>query len=277
MGLKRKIRPVVKFIGRAVWHVSGVTVAVYLIAPIVIAVLVSFYPGRRIGLPTPQSGYTLDWYFAFLSDPNWRSGLYNSLYIGGIATAISLVGGLGLALAVVRYKMRKNLLMVALLMTPIFVPASILGMQTLVFSQRVGLWGTHLIIAIAHALWGVPLAYLVIKAGLSSVRPEYDEAAAMLGANAITRFRLILLPLISPSLMAAGVLAFVLSVNEFLMAVFLATPATQTLPVMIWPQIRHTVSPLVAAASGVLLLITVVGLVVSARLINLGVVMERGK
>jgi putative spermidine/putrescine transport system permease protein len=77
-------------------------------------------------------------------------------------------------------------------------------------------------------------------------------------------------PLIVPSVMAAAVIGYIISLNEFIMALFLGTPHTETLPKMIWPQIRHSVSPVVAAASSVLLVITVVAILITGRVVNLG-------
>src|SRR5204862_4217758 len=106
-----------------------------------------------IGLPTLESGITFDWYLEFFRDPRWVMGLRNSFAVGAISTAIALSCGLTLAIAVTRHRLRGELVFGTMLMLPVFVPAVIVGMQSLVFAQRIGLWGTHLSIAIAHALW----------------------------------------------------------------------------------------------------------------------------
>ena len=242
----------------------------YLLVPLVLAFLVSLYPGRSIGLPTFSTGLTAQWYVEFFNDDRWVAGLRNSLYVGVISTAISLVCGLSLALAVTRYRLPGDVVVGTVLMLPIFVPAVIIGMQSLSFSYQIGLWGTHLSIAIAHALWATPLVYMVLVSGLRRVSIELEEAAASLGANPWATFRLIVWPLIVPSVMAAAVIGYIISLNEFIMALFLGTPNTETLPKMIWPQIRHSVSPVVAAASSVLLVITVIAIAIAARAVNLG-------
>jgi ABC-type spermidine/putrescine transport system permease subunit II len=250
-------------------HLFGLTVVAYLLVPLVLAFLVSFYPGRAIGLPTFSTGVTVQWYVEFFNDERWVAGLRNSLYVGLISTAISLVCGLSLALAVTRYRLRGDVILATALMLPIFVPAVIIGMQSLSFSYLIGLWGTHLSIGIAHALWATPLVYMVLISGLRRVSIELEEAAASLGANPWAAFRAVVWPLIVPSVMAAGVIGYIISLNEFIMALFLGTPNTETLPKMIWPQIRHSVSPVVAAASSVLLVITVLALAITARAVNL--------
>ena len=252
------------------FHIFGLTVVAYLLAPLVLAFLVSFYPGRSIGLPSVASGVTLGWYGEFFGDVRWMAGLRNSFYVGVISTLISLACGLSLALAVARHRLRGDVVFATLLMLPIFVPAVIIGMQSLVFAYQIGLWNTHLAIGIAHALWATPLAYLILLSGLRRVSVELEEAAASLGAGPWASFREVLWPLIVPSVAAAAVIAYIVSLNEFIMALFLGTPDTETLPKMIWPQIRHSVSPVVAAASSVLLICTVVALFVAARAVHLG-------
>ena len=251
-------------------HLFGLTVVAYLLVPLVLAFLVSFYPGRSIGLPTFSTGVTAQWYVEFFDDQRWVAGLRNSFYVGVISTAIALVCGMTLALAVARHRLRGDVVVGTLLMLPIFVPAVIIGMQSLSFSYQIGLWGTHLSIGIAHALWATPLVYMVLLSGLRRVSIELEEAAASLGANPWATFRSVVWPLIVPSVMAAAVIGYIISLNEFIMALFLGTPNTETLPKMIWPQIRHSVSPVVAAASSVLLVITVVAIVITGRAVNLG-------
>lgn len=251
-------------------HLFGLTVVAYLLVPLALAFLVSFYPGRSIGLPTFSTGVTGRWYVEFFNDERWLAGLRNSLYVGLLSTTIALVCGLTLALAVTRYRLRGDVLVATVLMLPIFVPAVIIGMQSLSFSYQIGLWGTHLSIGIAHALWATPLVYMVLVSGLRRVSIEFEEAAASLGANPWAAFRAVVWPLIVPSVMAAAVIGYIISLNEFIMALFLGTPDTETLPKMIWPQIRHSVSPVVAAASSVLLVITVVAIAIAGRAVNLG-------
>ncbi len=254
---------------RCVWHVFGLAVVAYLMVPLLIALGVSFYPGRSIGLPTFATGVTFDWYMEFFRDPRWVAGLRNSFYVGVISTAIAVTCGLTLALAVTRHRLRGESVIGTLLMLPVFVPAVIVGMQSLVFAQRIGLWGTHVSIAIAHALWATPLAYLVLLSGLRRVDEDLEEAAASLGASPWAAFRHVVWPLIAPSVLAAAIIAYIISLNEFMMALFLGTPDTETLPKMIWPQIRHSVSPVVAAASSVLLIVTAAAIIIAARMVNL--------
>jgi ABC-type spermidine/putrescine transport system permease subunit II len=274
LSARRSLSRASAFAVRLGFHLFGLTVVAYLMAPLVLAFLVSLYPGRSIGLPTWSTGVTTQWYVAFFEDERWLAGLGNSLYVGLISTAISMACGLTLALAVTRHRLRGDVVVATLLMLPIFVPAVIIGMQSLSFSYQIGLWGTHLSIGIAHALWATPLAYMVLVSGLRRVGSDLAEAAASLGANPWAAFRYVLWPLIVPSVMAAAVIAYIISLNEFIMALFLGTPDTETLPKMIWPQIQHSVSPVVAAASSILLILTVALVAIAGRAVNLSRAMQ---
>jgi len=149
---------------------------------------------------------------------------------------------------------------------PLFVPAVVLGIGSLALHRSLGLWGTPLSLAIAHSLSAVPLVFLVLRAALAGIDPALEEAAATQGASPARIVWHITLPLVAPSVLVAFLFAFIVSVNEFVMALFLATPGTRTLPVVIWPQIRYLLTPVVAAASSVIIVVTLVVLAAAARL-----------
>ncbi len=106
--------------------------------------------------------------------------------------------------------------------------------------------------------------FLVTRAALEDLDADLELAARGLGASGWLTFRRVTLPAITPAIMAGALMAFVLSLNEFMIALFLATPEIETLPRVIWPNLRYTLTPLVAAASCVTLLVTLVALIVSA-------------
>jgi ABC-type spermidine/putrescine transport system permease subunit II len=155
-----------------------------------------------------------------------------------------------------------------LLVLPLLVPPVVLGMQSLAWHERIKIWGSLWSLALAHSLWAMPLVFMVMRSALRSVDRRLEEAAAGMGAGPLQVFWRVTLPLIWPGLLVSAFFAFITSLNEFVMALFLATPKTQTISTLVWPQLRYNLSPLVAAASAVLLLITVVILLVSARLLS---------
>lgn len=256
-------------IARLVWIVvvafNCVTAAVLLV-PLVVSVLVSFTPDEFIALPET---FSLHWYREFFDDFQWTDSLESTLIIAVLAIAISFPLGLFSAIALTRYHFKWRAAASTMIMVPLFVPPVILGLGSLTFHRAVGIWDSHLSIALVHSLWALPLVFIVLKSTLAGVDPAIEEAAAGLGASPVRVFFEVTLPLVAAGAFVAMLFAFIISVNEFIMTLFVATADVKPLPVAIWPQIRYLLSPIVAAASSIIILITVVLLVIAARLVNI--------
>lgn len=251
----------------ALIYLLGGLMLVLLLLPLLLSLLVAFTPGETLEIPAPNT-WSLRWFERFFQDAIWTTGALNSVLIALMTTAISLVAGTTAAIAFERYDFRGKQLLNLFLLLPLFVPPVVLGMQGLAWYQRIGLWGNLASIALAHSLWAMPLVLMVMRTALRSVDRRLEEAAAGMGAGPGQVFLRVTLPLIWPGLLVSAFFAFIISLNEFVMALFLATPKTQTISTLIWPQLRYNLSPLVAAASTVLLVVTVVILLVSARLLS---------
>ncbi len=254
------------FVARWGFHSYALAALLFLLRPLLFSVLVSLTPAQTIALPTPATGLSVRWYDALLGDPLWRAALWQSLFTAAVATGIAVPSGTLAALALDRLPARYGRPLTLLLIAPLFAPGVVLGLQALATFHRLGLWGKLYSVGLAHAMWTMPLAFLVVRAALSAVDRRLEEAAQGLGAHPATAFCLVTLPRLWSSLAAATFLCAVMSINELPIALFLATPATRTLPTLIWPQLRYSFSPVVAAASSVLLLITVTGLLLTAFL-----------
>jgi putative spermidine/putrescine transport system permease protein len=242
----------------------GVAALLVLLWPLGYATWVSFAPGEM--LEPPIGDWSLRWYRAFFASPQWTRGLVNSGIVAGQTVLGSLLGGTGVAVAVTRGRFRGAGLLSGAVMLPLFVPAVVLGMALLPFMRALGLWGTHVGIAAAHSLWSLPIVFLMVRSALAELDPDLERAARGLGARPLTVFARVTVPLIAPAVAAAAMMAFILSLNEFVMALFLGTPSTETLPKVIWPNLRYTLTPLVAAASGVSTAVTWAGLLAGAFL-----------
>ncbi len=236
--------------------------------PLILSLLVSFTPSDIIEVPSPGN-WSLRWYSRFFSDQIWQVGAVNSAIIALLTTIIALLVGTTAALAFERYDFPAKKALNIFILLPLFVPPVVLGMQSLAWHQRIGLWGSPLSLAVAHSLWAIPLAFTVMRASFKNVDRRLEEAARGLGASPLLVFWKITLPLVWPGLLVAAFFAFIISINEFVMSLFLATPRVQTISTLIYPQLNYNLSPLVAAASAVMLVITVVGLVVSVRLLQI--------
>ncbi len=239
-----------------VFHGFALAVVAFLVTPFLISLAVSFYPGRSIGLPTLQSGLTLGWYGIVLADPLYRQGLQTSLLVGVLVAVTSLGLAIPLVIGIGRHPRLRAL--GAVVVIPATVPTVVLGMQSLVAFEAMGIRGSLLSIVAAHTLWGLPLAMLVLKAAYDRLDPKLYEAARSLGAGSARATAEVTLPLLAPALVVGGILAFVASLNELVMSLFLAGGRVRTLPTVVWPQVRHAVRPDVAAASSLLLLVALV-------------------
>lgn len=246
-------RSVARTAASVAFHVFGAVVTLYLVLPLVLSLLVSVFPGRTVGVPTPSTGVTADWYTAVLDDPIFRQGLLESVIVGSMTAAFSVVLALPLAVAESRSRAARRLAVVVFVAA--FVPPVVLGIQSLVGFEFVGLRHSRLALALVHTLWGLPLAFLVLRAAYRRLDPSLVEAARSLGATGMRAAAEVTVPLLGPAIAVAALLAFVASVNELIVSLFLGV---RTLPTVIWPEVRHAVQPDVAAASTILLLMTVI-------------------
>jgi putative spermidine/putrescine transport system permease protein len=244
----------------------GLGTLLLLLWPLAYAVWMSFTSSEL--LEPPRGELSLRWYRRFFESPQWTAGLWNSLKVAALAVVGSLVGGTGLAVAVTRCHFRGRRLLSGAVLLPLFVPAVVLGMGLLPWVRFLGLWGSIWSLAAGHALWSLPIVFLVVRSALEELDPSLEEAARGMGASPFLTFRRVTLPLILPAVLSGAAMGVVLSLNEFMIALFLATPDTETLPKVIWPNLRYALTPLVAAASCVTMLLTLLGLALTASLLR---------
>ena len=228
-----------------------------LLAPLGYAAWMSFAPGELLDPPTDV--WSLRWYRAFLSSAKWTAALRVTAEVAGVSALLATVVGSMTAVAVSRIQFVGRRIVVGLVMLPLGVPAVVLGLGLLPVAQAVGLGGTVWAVSAAHAVVTLPVVFLLVRAALDGLDPNLEPAARGLGAGPLTAFRRVTLPLVWPAVAAGAVLAVVLSVNEFTLAVFLGTPRTRTLPAALWPEARDKETPLLAAAACLSAAVTLAG------------------
>jgi ABC-type spermidine/putrescine transport system permease subunit II len=260
---------------RFIRHALAVLLLTGMLAPLAYAAWVSFSPGELLQPPT--GAWSLRWYHRFFDSPQWMDSLWNSLEVAGMAVAVALLTGTGLALAATRYHFRGRRLLSGAVLLPLFVPAAVLGMGLLPLAHIIGLWGSPLGLALAHGLIGQPVVFLVVRSALEEASPDLELAARGLGAGPWPAFRRVTLPLIRPAVVSGALMSFILSLNEFALALFLGTREDETLPRVIWPNLRYSLSPLVAVASCVTIAVTVVGFTLAAGLWRLDRLFRKGR
>jgi spermidine/putrescine transport system permease protein len=239
---------------------------VFLYVPIATLMVLSF---NRAGLPTVWSGFSLKWYGKLASNPKILASAWNSVIVATASTAIAVVLGTLLALGVERTK--PSATRDSLLFAPMIVPDIVLAIALLSFFTLIKFsLGLHSII-LAHVVFNIAFVCAVVRARLKGFDWSLLEASRDLGAGHFTTFLRITLPLILPSVIAAGLLAFTLSIDEFIIAYFTAGAgqSSTTLPMQIYSMIRFGVTPEINAMASIVILVSFV-LVFFAQQLNSG-------
>jgi spermidine/putrescine transport system permease protein len=228
----------------------------YLFVPIFVVALFSFNnPKGRLNLS--WEGFTLDHWMHPFDVPGIGEAVTNSLLIALISTAIALVLGVFMALALVRHSFRGRGATDLFVFLPLATPEVVLGAALLGLFLTAGVGTGFVTIVIAHIMFNVSYVVVTIKARLEGMDTHIEEAAMDLGANEWTTFRLVTLPLILPGVAAAGLLVFALSFDDFVITNFNAGQ-TSTFPLFIWGAARQGVPPQVnVLATGLLVLVLV--------------------
>jgi spermidine/putrescine transport system permease protein len=248
-------------------------VIVFLYLPIVMLVLMAFNASAFYTLPIE---FTLRWFGDLFENDKLLAASRNSLLIALATSVIATSIGSIAALALVRRNFRGRALLRLLLLPPIAIPWLIIGTAMLVFFFWTGIGrGIHAMI-IGHVALALPYVVLVVDAGVKSLREELEEAAMSLGATPIRAFFLITLPLLAPSIVAAALFAFAISLDQFVVSYFLATPGVSTLPVEIYASIRKGFTPEINAVSTILLAASMVLIAAFVKLSRLWGANERG-
>lgn len=245
--------------------VLAVLTAVYLVAPVFVVVPMSFNDSSFLEFP-PQE-WSLRWYESYFEDSTWIAGTLNSITIGLLVTALSVVLGVLAALAVVRGRYPLRAMVSGLVLAPVLVPYVIIGLAVYAAFLRLGLTQTTLGFVLVHTALAVPFVVINVSSALVSFDRHLELAAMSLGASRISTFVLITLPMIAPSVLSGALFAFITSFDEVVVSIFLAGPDLTTLPVEMWSGIRVQIDPTVAAVSTMLLLVTL-ALFASAGLVR---------
>ena len=232
------------------WSVAAL---VYLFIPIAIVILFSFNdPQGRYNLT--WEGFTLDhWRHPFAVE-GLQEALVNSLLIAALSTVLAVVMGTFMALALVRYRFFGRGPLDFFVFLPLATPEVVLGAALLGLFITMGVATGFATIVIAHTMFNIAYVVVTIRARLQGMDLHIEEAAADLGANEWTTFRKVTLPLIAPGVAAAALLAFALSVDDFVITNFTAGQ-TVTFPVFIWGAARQGVPPQVNVLATLLLLV----------------------
>ncbi|QPC98409.1 ABC transporter permease [Qipengyuania soli] len=255
---------------RTLWMRAWVgAVMVFLYAPLLVLMIFSFNDSKR---NVVWRGFTTKYYEKALNNDTLVEALLNSLTIAALATLASLVIGSMAAIMLWRFRFPWKGAVDGTISLPIIVPEICLGVAMLIFFAWIE-WPNNLIwplnlgaITIAHITFCFPFVTMVVRSRLASFNKEEEEAAKDLGASDWQAFKDVLLPHMRPSLVAGALLAFTLSLDDFVITFFTSGPDTITFPVKVYSMVRFSVTPEVNAASTILIVLTVVLTAVALRL-----------
>jgi spermidine/putrescine transport system permease protein len=242
------------------FFIVSILVFAFLYIPLLFVVGYSFNANRVV---TVWKGFTFDWYGSVLSNGDIQRALWNSLRVATVATFLSVLFALGLAVGLLRMLRSGRVFAWALIGAPLIIPEIVFAIGSLALFVQLGLALGVGAITLAHTAFCIPFALLPIRARLRSVDVSVYEAAADLGANEWRIFRRITLPLLAPGIVAGALLAFIISLDDFIVSYFLAGPGGTTLPVYIFGMIRNAITPGVNALSTLLLLASVILVTIS--------------
>ncbi len=228
---------------------------IFLLLPIAIIIPMSFSNQRYLGFP--PLGWTLHWYEAVREQPRWLTATINSFLIGIPTALLAVVFGTLAALGMARGAVRFRKFLLLLLMAPMMLPHVIIAIGLYPTLVDMRLQDSYIAVIIGHTVIGIPLVFITVTASLRNYPASLDLAARTLGAGTWMAFRRVTLPMIWMGIVSGGLLAFATSFDELMLALFLTSPGTETLPRLIWDQLSFAVSPTLAAVATLILILSV--------------------
>ncbi|MGH8670771.1 MAG: ABC transporter permease, partial [Burkholderiales bacterium] len=232
----------------------------FLYLPLAFVVAYSFNDSK---LNAEWVGFTWHWYGVLFADPTMLDAAYNSLVIALTAAVIATI--LGTLAGVAMHKFRLRLLPV-LVIAPVAIPEIFMGVSLLLFFVLLNLTLGLVSVVLSHIAFCISFVATVVRSRLADSDPSLVEAARDLGANAWETLRLITLPLAKPGIIAGFIMAFTLSIDDFVITYFTAGAGTVTLPLQIYSMIKVSVTPEVNAVSTLLMLLTLILIALAAKL-----------
>jgi putative spermidine/putrescine transport system permease protein len=241
----------------ALWVITIFTL-IFLIAPSLIVIPMSFSAGETLSFPPP--GYSLRWYENFFTQPEWQSAARNSVIVAVLTTIVATILGTGVSIALMRGSVPARNLATSLFLTPMIVPAIVTAVAVYGLYVRFRLVGTIQGLVLAHTVLALPFVMINVSAVLQGMDIRLEHAARSLGATPVRTFFLVTLPLIRPGILAGALFAFITSFDELVVALFISGDRAATLPVQIWSGLRFEINPTVAAVSTLLIVLSTASL-----------------
>jgi spermidine/putrescine transport system permease protein len=231
--------------------------------PMLFVMIYSFNENK---LSTSWTGFSLKWYEMLVQDKVLLEGLKNSFILTVLSClGASVIGTLG-ALGMQKMKSKSKEVVEQIATLPIMIPEIILGMVFMTFYELLGMKFGMLTLVIAHTTFCVPYIFLQVKARLVGMDKSLEEAARDLGAGPVCVFFDITLPLILPAICSGGILAFAMSLDDVVISIFVTGATTNTLPIIVYTQMKLGVTPEINALCTIMPGVTLILVMISNRI-----------
>lgn len=240
----------------------------FMTLPAVVVVAVSVNPTAILSFP--PAGFSLRWYANVVTYPQFQRAAVNSVAVTAAAVLLALPVGTLAALALTRGRFRGRDVWAALLLSPLVVPGVASGLGFLVLAAALGVLQSRLVLVVAHLVLVLPFVVRSVSVSVENLDPALEMAAASLGATPWRVFRRVTLPLLRPGLFAALLFAVVVSVNEFVVSLFISNRVTEILPVAMFTYVVNYTDPTIAALSTLFILVTFLVVWLADRFLGLG-------
>ena len=242
--------------------ISGWAVLLFLIMPSLIVIPMSF--GDKDELIFPPTSWSFYLYEQYFTQPGWMDVTFTSIKIAIIVTLISLILGVLAAYALVRGTFPGKRFLTLILLSPIMVPGVVVALGLYLYFTNIGIRNGDLRIILGHVVITMPFVIVTAMAGLRHVDPYLEMAATVMGANRFVVLWKVTLPLLRPALVGGGLFSFLISFDEVVISWFVARAGHETLPVKMYSSIQWELSPILAAISALLTVLSLIICVVVA-------------
>ena len=246
----------------------------FMTLPTAVVVVASFNPTAILSFP--PDGLSLRWYENALTYAQFQRAAVNSVIVTGASALLALPIGTAAALALVRRPLRARGFWSAMLLSPLIIPGVAIGLGFLILAARFGLLANRAVLIAAHTVLVLPFVIRSVAVSVANLDPQLERVAASLGARPRRVFRRVTLPLLRPGLFAAVLFAVIVSVNEFVVSLFVSTRVTEILPVAMFTYVVNYTDPTMAALSTLFIGATLIAVLLTDRLLGLSRILHIG-
>ena len=239
------------------WMVS-VLLYIFLYAPIVVVIVYSFNASRYGG---PWRGFTTEWYPSLFDNADKLAAAKNTFILAFVSTGIATLLGTMLGFGLSRYRFPGKKVFSFLMYIPVVIPDIVMAVAMLMFYALVREQLGMTTMVLSHVTFQIPFVAIVVRSRLVGMDPAIEEAAHDLGASSWQTFWHVTFPMIVPAVVAGGMLAFTLSLDDFVVSFFTTGPGSTTLPILIYSSVKRGITPDINALSTLIVLVSILGTV----------------